>query len=180
MKLIVGLGNPGKKYEHTRHNAGFMAVDFYLKDQRTIAFQSKFKAQVCEFHEGGQKIFFVKPQNFMNSSGAVIREICDFYKVDPQKNLLVIHDEVDLPFGAIRATASSSGAGHNGVQDIIEKLGSQDFHRIRIGVESRATRALIPTDAFVLQEFSDEETKKLTEEILPKVNEEIKKFLPEA
>ncbi len=177
MKLIVGLGNPGTKYEHTRHNAGFLAIDEYLKDVQSINCQSSFKSQVCELHFGSNKIFFVKPQTFMNLSGEAIAEIANFYKVDIAKDLLVIHDEVDLPFGTIRATDSSSSAGHNGVQNIIDKLGTQNFHRIRIGVESRTEEDMTPTDAFVLQNFTDEETKKLQEEIFPKVKVEIERFI---
>ncbi|HMR55562.1 MAG TPA: aminoacyl-tRNA hydrolase, partial [Candidatus Doudnabacteria bacterium] len=82
MKLIVGLGNPGNKYELTRHNLGFLAVDYFLKSRDAITCQSKFNAQVCEYHENGVKVFFVKPQSYMNLSGEVIREITSFYKVD--------------------------------------------------------------------------------------------------
>lgn len=177
MKIIVGLGNPGNKYELTRHNAGFLAVDFFLKDRDAITCQSKFAAQICEYHESGEKVFFVKPQNFMNLSGTVIREITSFYKVNISKDLLVIHDEVDLPFGAIREAYGSGAAGHNGVQNTIDELGSKDFARIRIGVECRELNSPLPTDEFVLQKFTKEELAQLSEKIFPETNHLIEKFL---
>lgn len=177
MKIIIGLGNPGTKYEHTRHNAGFLAIDYYLKDIDAISCQSKFKAQVCEVHFGATKTFFVKPQTYMNRSGEAVQEIATFYKIDPKTDILVLHDEIDLPFGTIRNTDSSSAAGHNGVQSIIDALGTQDFHRIRIGVESRASRDELPTDVFVLSPFTAEQMQQFESDILPKVKIEINKFL---
>lgn len=177
MKLIIGLGNPGTQYEKTRHNAGFLAVDFFLREHRAITCQSKFKAQICEYHEGGTKVFFVKPQSFMNLSGEVVREIADYYKVDITKDLLVLHDEKDLPFTAIKEAKDSSGAGHNGVQNIIDELGTKDFHRIRIGVETREPDSPLPTDVFVLQRFTDEELEKLETDIFPETNKLIEKFI---
>lgn len=182
MKLIVGLGNPGAQYEHTRHNAGFLAVDFFLKDKQAIACQSKFNAQICEYHENDadgnvEKIFFVKPQSFMNLSGEVAREIAAFYKVDHANDLLVLHDEKDLPFGNVKEAFASGSAGHNGVQNIIDELGTKDFARVRIGVEAREADSPIPTDVFVLQKFTDEELQKLESDVFPKTNEIITSFL---
>ena len=177
MKIIVGLGNPGTKYERNRHNTGFLAVDYFLKNIQAINCQSSFNAQICELHFGTQKVFLVKPQTFMNLSGEAVKAIGDFYKIDYKTDLLVIHDEVDLPFGEIRTTDSSSAAGHNGVQNIIDLLGSKDFHRIRVGVENRGDNKMPPTEAFVLQNFSDDEIKKLQTEIFPQVKLEIEKFL---
>ena len=177
MKIIVGLGNPGEKYINTRHNAGFLAVDYYLKDLGVINCQSKFNAQICELHTNGDKIFFIKPQTFMNNSGSAVREIIQFYKIDPSKDLLVIHDEKDLPFASIKTTESSGSAGHNGVQNIIDELGGQNFMRIRIGVESREPDSPIPTDVFVLQNFSEEEFKQFNEKVLPEVKTKIDEFL---
>lgn len=177
MKIIVGLGNPGSKYEQTRHNAGFLALDFFMKDRDVIACQSKFDAQICEYHEGGEKIFLVKPQSFMNLSGKVVQEICSFYKIDTTKNLLIIHDEVDLPFESLREAHGNGAAGHNGVQNIIDELGSKDFARIRIGVESRDPGSPLPTDEFVLQKFSEDELEVLHSKIFPETNQLIEKFL---
>ncbi len=168
MQIIVGLGNPGDKYSKTRHNAGFMALDFILKDKHVISCASKFDAKICEEHDP-QKTFYIYPQTFMNDSGKAVRQIMDFYKLSPA-DLVVIHDDVDLPLGTIRFTEVSSDAGHNGVKSIIEAIGTQDFKRIRIGIESRLDRAVPPTDAFVLQNFSEDELKKIPfEEIRDKL-----------
>lgn len=177
MKLIVGLGNPGSKYARTRHNAGFLAVDFYLKDKDPIACQSKFKAEMCELHFGSEKVYFIKPQAFMNLSGEVLRDIIQFYKVDLRKDVLVIHDEKDLPLGTLRSTDNSSSAGHNGVQNIIDQLSTQNFHRLRIGVETRESGSPIATDDFVLQNFTDEELAKLEKDILPQAVQNIHDFI---
>ena len=179
VKIIVGLGNPGNKYQLTRHNAGWLALDYFVSDlglkTEDLNWQKKFDAEIL--HPGHSDYILVKPQTFMNESGRAVKAICDFYKIDITANLLVIHDDTDLPLGTIRTTASSSAAGHNGVQDIIDKLGSQDFRRVRIGVESRLSRNSMPTDAFVLQNFMEDELEKLKSEVFPKVIEEIKKFL---
>ncbi len=160
IQVVGGLGNPGKEYELTRHNAGFIALDKILADLPTISCVSKFDAKICEVHlpsdTGLQKIFFLYPQTYMNDSGKAIREFLNFYKLGPE-NLLILHDEVDIPLGTIKFTENSGSAGHNGIKSIIEELGTQDFRRIRIGVESRANKAEIPTDAFVLQKFSPSE-----------------------
>ena len=180
MKIIVGLGNPGEKYKNTRHNVGFMAVDFILNDGDGFLAAKpshEFKSEMFALDKDGQKIVFLKPQTYMNDSGQALRVICNFYKLDISQDLLVIHDEADLPFGTLRATASSSSAGHNGVQSIIDNLGTQDFHRIRIGVDARASRADMPTDVFVLQNFSQDELTKLQSEILPQIKTEVEKFL---
>jgi PTH1 family peptidyl-tRNA hydrolase len=179
MKIIVGLGNPGEKYKNTRHNAGFLAVDYILNNDGFMDAKPshEFKSEMYSWGSGDSKLIFLKPQTYMNDSGQALKVICNFYKLDLSKDLLIIHDEVDLPFDTIRLTESSSAAGHNGVQSIIDNIGTQDFHRIRIGVETRASREELPTDAFVLQNFSDEELNKLQTEIFPKVEEEIKKFI---
>lgn len=180
MKLIVGLGNPGEKYKNTRHNAGFLAVDFILNDGDGFMEAKpshEFKSEMYSLDKDGQKIIFLKPQTYMNDSGQALKVICNFYKLDISQDLLVLHDETDLPFGTLRATQSSSSAGHNGVQSIIDNLGTQDFHRLRIGVESRASRDDMPTDAFVLQNFSPDELAKLQAEIFPQVKIEVEKFI---
>ncbi len=180
MKLIVGLGNPGEKYKQTRHNAGFLALDFILNDGdgfMTAKPSKEFKSEMWTWQNGSDKVIFLKPQTFMNDSGQALKTICNFYKMDLCQDLLVVHDETDLPFGEIRISKNSSSAGHNGVQSIINELGTQDFNRLRIGVETRASREDLPTDAFVLQNFTEEELKKLKEEIFPKVKLEIERFI---
>ncbi len=177
MKIIVGLGNPGKQYEHTRHNAGFLAVDHFLKGTETINCKSKFESTICELHFHATKTFFVKPQTFMNESGVAVRELLHFYKANYREDLLVIHDEADLPLGTIREAFNSSSAGHNGIQNIIDELGSQEFRRIRIGVDSRESRSNMPTDKFVLQNFSGGELSRLQMEVLPQVSKFIQEFI---
>lgn len=180
MKVIVGLGNPGDKYEHTRHNVGFMAIDFVLRDNKYITAKpgKDFKSEVSTWiSPADEKIFFLKPQTYMNDSGQALKVICNFYKLDFEKDLLIVQDEVDLPFGQMRMNHGSSAAGHNGIKSIIQELNTQAFSRLRIGVESRAERTDMPTDSFVLQNFSDEEMKKLKGELLPKAKEEIEKFI---
>ncbi len=177
MKIIVGLGNPGKQYELTRHNAGFLAVDYFLKNHEAIACQSKFNAQICEYHESGVKIFFVKPQSFMNLSGQVVSEIANFYKIDSTSDLLIIHDDKDLEFGKLKQTEGSGSAGQNGVQNIIDQLGTKNFHRIRIGVESRDNDSPLGTADFVLQKFTEEELSKLDKEVFQQTNKMIEEFI---
>lgn len=177
MKLIVGLGNPGERYKQTRHNAGFLALDYYLHGMETISCQSKFGSEICEVHFAGNKTFFIKPQTFMNNSGEAVKEILHFYKALPGRDLLIVHDEVDLPLGTVREAFDASAAGHNGVQNIIDELGTKEFKRIRIGVETRASRNDLPTDAFVLQIFLDEELKSLENKIFPETKKIIDLFI---
>lgn len=177
MKIIVGLGNPGTKYEHTRHNAGFLAVDHFLDGKEVIHCESRFQGVICEMHFHHTKTFFVKPKTYMNNSGDAVKEISKYYKIDIARDLLVIHDEIDLPFGEIRTTQSSRAAGHNGVKSIIEAMGTQDFHRIRVGVEGRSSRNELPTDEYVLSPFSKVELKTLNEKVFTETNKLIEKFI---
>lgn len=180
MKLIVGLGNPGEQYKFTRHNAGFLAVDYILNNGDgfiTAKPSHDFKSEIFTWVDGNKKTIFMKPQTYMNDSGQALKVIVNFYKMDLAIDLLVIHDDVDLPFGTFRTTDSSSAAGHNGVKSIIENIGTRDFHRIRIGVETRRSRGDLPTDAYVLQKFTDEELASLDTDVFPKVKAEIEKFI---
>lgn len=179
MKIVVGLGNPGDKYKHTRHNAGFLALDFYLHDKEVIRCESKFSGQICEMHFSHHKTFFVKPHTYMNKSGNVVKALCDFYKIDLRQNLLIIHDDKDLPLGTIRVTNNASAAGHRGVQNIIDMLGTKEFRRIRIGVETRTHGTKVSTEAFVLQNFHIDELKTMHTTILPQVTQEIERFIHE-
>ncbi len=180
MKIIVGLGNPGEKYKHTRHNAGFLALDFILNDGDGFM-QAKpsreFKSEMFSLQLNKEKLIFLKPQTYMNDSGQALRVICNFYKLDLNQDLLVIHDEVDLPFGAVRLCSGSSAAGHNGVQSIIDNLGTQAFQRLRIGIENRTLKNNLPTEAFVLQDFTADEEAKLSDDVFPRVKLEVEKFL---
>ena len=179
MKIIVGLGNPGDRYKNTRHNAGFLALDFILSydGYMTAKPSHEFKSEMHTWQGEKDKVIFLKPQTYMNDSGQALKVICNFYKIDLKTDLLVIHDEVDIPFGMVRVTPSSGDAGHNGVKSIIENLGTQDFNRVRIGIENRSSKADMPTEAFVLQDFTPEELEKLKSDIFLKVKEEVEKFI---
>ncbi|MBP9686528.1 MAG: aminoacyl-tRNA hydrolase [Candidatus Doudnabacteria bacterium] len=183
MKLIVGLGNPGKKYEYTRHNAGFLAIDHYLKSIETISCSSKFNGQICEVHFHAQteaapiKTFFIKPQTFMNRSGEAVAQVVQFYKANPETDLLVIHDEIDLKFGYYKVAFNSRPAGHNGVKNIVETLQSQRFTRIRIGIESRMSRMEAPIEEYVLSRFTETELSTLAESVFPQVSDAITQFI---
>ncbi|HYV33578.1 MAG TPA: aminoacyl-tRNA hydrolase, partial [Candidatus Limnocylindria bacterium] len=114
---------------------------------------------------------------YMNDSGQALRVICNFYKLNFAKDMLVIHDDVDLPFGTLRGTESSSAAGHNGILSIINDIGTQNFGRLRVGIESREAKDNPPTNVFVLENFTDEELSKLVADVLPRVRVEIEKFI---
>lgn len=153
MKLLVGLGNPGAAYENTRHNFGFMVIDHLATDQG-VRFKNDaaFRGLVAVYaHPVHEKVFLLKPQTFMNLSGESVAACSRFYKISPE-NVLVIHDEIDLPFGRVRFAARGSPAGHNGLKSIIQHLGTQDFHRLKMGV-GRPTDPHYPVADWVLRDF---------------------------
>lgn len=167
MKIIFGLGNPGKEYENTRHNTGFFVLDKIREKYNfpEFEFNKKFNAEISKNNE----FILVKPQTFMNLSGAAVKNILDFYKLTAD-NITVIHDDIDLPIGKYKIAVDSSSAGHNGVQNIIEALGTQKFRRIRIGIKPECD--IKDASDFVLQKFTPEEI-----EIIEKQAEEIEKEL---
>ncbi|USN53279.1 MAG: aminoacyl-tRNA hydrolase [Candidatus Nomurabacteria bacterium] len=170
MKCIVGLGNPGTKYDDTRHNLGFALVDAIVEHLELAPFQeqSKFKAEMTRNDDPIHHWFFMKPQTYMNNSGEAVGEFVRFYKL-PLNDLLVIHDDLDLPFGEIKHVVDRGPAGHNGVQSIIDVVGSQAFHRIRIGIGSNKELG-IPSEDYVLQKFNTEEKQKISELLEPVLN----------
>ena len=131
--IVVGLGNPGPKYEKTRHNAGFIAIDHIAAKLGVKVDRVKFHALVCECELGGKRVLLMKPETFMNSSGVAIGEAATFYKIPPE-NVLVLHDEISFDAGLFRIRRKGSAGGHNGLKSIIEHLGSDGFPRIKIGV----------------------------------------------
>jgi PTH1 family peptidyl-tRNA hydrolase len=135
LKLVVGLGNPGRKYVGTRHNIGYEVVDSLATGARCGRFQNRFQAQVAELQEDPYRILLVKPETFMNLSGRSVREIVDFYQV-PLLGLLVVCDDFNLPLGKLRARARGTHGGHNGLRDIQDHLGTTEYSRLRIGVEN--------------------------------------------
>ncbi len=132
MFLIVGLGNPGAEYDKTRHNAGFMAADALHACYRFAPYKSKFDGLIAEGQINGEKVFLLKPQTYMNLSGNSVVKAANFYKILPQ-NIVVIHDDLDLPAGKIKAKTGGGAGGHNGLKSIDAAI-TPDYHRIRLGV----------------------------------------------
>lgn len=152
MKLIVGLGNPGKEFENTRHNVGFDVAELLAKKfGAKFTLSKKFNAEIAESGTGKNKIVFAKPFGFMNNSGISTRAISDFYKIKPS-DIIVIHDDKDIPLGEYRIQSNRGAAGHKGVESIIEHLGVKDFTRLRIGIEPK--NKIDDAADFVLSKFS--------------------------
>lgn len=154
MHLIVGLGNPGSKYLMTRHNIGFMAVDYIHGDN----FQSKWKSLYAKGSLAGHAVLLQKPQTYMNLSGEAVRPLMDFYKIEADK-LIVIQDDIAMPFGALRLQKNRSTGGHNGIKDIHQKLGSPDYARLKVGVGMPQGKQSV--ESHVLSNFSKDEQKYL-------------------
>lgn len=151
--LIVGLGNPGREYKNNRHNIGFMAVDALAQAYQTSFGKVQNKALITDFRLDGKKVVLVKPQTYMNGSGEAVGPLAHFYKVEPSQ-LLVIYDELDLPFGTVRVREKGSSGGHNGMKSLIAHLGDT-FPRLRLGI-GRPPGKMSPP-AYVLQDFGREE-----------------------
>jgi len=155
MKIIAGLGNPGTQYQKTRHNIGFMAVDKVQEENNLEDFklEKKFKAEISKGEIGQEKVMLVKPQTFMNNSGQALQAIVKFYKLN-SKDIIVIHDEIDLPLGKLKISSGKSSAGHNGIKSIMQHLGSEGYTRIRLGVSPNKKLPSTKTVKYVLQNFS--------------------------
>lgn len=162
MKLVVGLGNPGEEYKKTRHNIGFEIVE-KLADA-AWKLNKKFNGEISEGKIGREKIIFLKPQTFMNDSGRAVAAAAGFYKIKPA-DILVIHDDIDLPLGKIRIKKDGSSGGHRGVESIITALGSRDFFRLKIGVAPEARPKNFNAANFVLKKFGKAEDKTLEKTI---------------
>lgn len=175
MKLIIGLGNPGTQYALTRHNAGFLCLDFLQTalDFEPFIADKKMSALITSQTIKNHPVLLVKPETFMNHSGIALLALLQFYKLTPA-DIVVIHDDMDIAPGTYKPTASSRSAGHNGVADIIDTLGTQDFFRIRLGIgrPAEVTGVCVPSHNFVLQNFSTSELATLTE-MFPKVQADI-------
>jgi peptidyl-tRNA hydrolase, PTH1 family len=175
MKLIFAQGNPGNQYTHTRHNVGFLALD-RLADQRSAPWKrhDKFKADIAETTIHGEKVLLVKPLSFYNETGQVARALTDFYKLSPATDVLVIHDELALPFGTLRIREKGSDAGNNGIKSLNAHLGDS-YWRLRVGVWNEL-RNRMDDAAFVLSQFSHDELTQLNTIIDDKVVEIIADF----
>ncbi|MCQ4637064.1 aminoacyl-tRNA hydrolase [Anaerovorax odorimutans] len=161
MYIIAGLGNPGKRYENTRHNIGFIALDLLAERNDIKINKIKHKALVGEGRISGQKVLLVKPQTFMNLSGQSLREVMDYYREEPE-HLVVIYDDIDIPTGTIRIRKKGSAGTHNGMRSIVGDLKSDQFPRIRIGMGSSQKGDL---RNFVIGGFSKEEKEPLEEAV---------------
>lgn len=173
MKLIVGLGNPGNQYNFTRHNAGFLALDFYFK-LNSLSWGAKPRLGAIFGRRGD--VLFIKPQDYYNESGRAVREYMRFYKITTS-DILVICDDFNLDFGKIRYRGSGSAGGNNGLKSIISMLGTDEFPRLRIGTGDEELRHKLGDTNFVLSRFTDDEKEHLPEvleEVLQKVDEFIK------
>ena len=184
MKIIIGLGNPGKEYVATRHNVGFLFLDklqegYSLPD---FAFNKNFNAEISKGAIDGVEVILVKPQTFMNLSGETVRTILGFYKLTPD-DIMILHDDMDIAFGRYKIATNSSSAGHNGVQHIIEKLGTQNFHRLRVGIgpergtqEDGQPQCRLGAHDFVLGKFTSDELGALTQ-LQKDIKQEVEKFI---
>lgn len=172
MKLIVGLGNPGNQYNFTRHNSGFLALDFYFKTHG-LSWENKPKFGAIYAREGDT--FFIKPQDYYNESGKAVREFAKFYKIS-LSDILVICDDFSMEFGKIRNRATGSAGGNNGLKSVISELSSEDFNRLRIGTGNDELRCKIGDVDFVLSKYTPEEKTKLPG-VLSRVSERIDEFL---
>jgi len=175
MYAIIGLGNPGEKYAHTRHNAGFLAADFLASAWGFPAFseESRFRAFVSAGLVGETKTIVAKPQTFMNLSGESVRALAEYFKISSE-NILLLHDDKDFALGELRLARGSSSAGHRGVKSVFDHFGTQDIARIRIGIGVPPEN--IPTDAYVLSRFSPEERETL-EDTFPEIQRKVEDFL---
>ena len=156
--VIVGLGNPGEKYKNTRHNAGFIAVDHMIKERNIHSKKIKFSSEVYETTLENKRILLVKPQTYMNLSGDAIVQISNFYKINIE-NFIIIVDDIALPVGKLRIKRKGSSGGHNGLKDIINKIGSDQFTRIKIGVGAKPNKWNLAD--WVTSEFSSTERQQI-------------------
>ncbi len=167
--LLVGLGNPGDKYRHNRHNAGFMFVDYVI--QQTGAGQmkneKKFDAEIAEVSLKGDKALVAKPQSYMNRSGDVVRKIAEFYKIAAE-NIIVAHDDLDIPLGKYKIQSGTSPQLHNGITSIDTALGTREYMRIRIGIENRGAENRPSGEDYVLGDFTSDE-RQVIEDLFPSI-----------
>lgn len=169
MKLIVGLGNPGQEYNYTRHNTGFMVLDYYLDNPM---YQEKFNALYIKKTIKNEIVYFIKPLTFMNLSGQAVRQYASYFNIDP-KDILVIQDDLDQDFGHFKLKKNSSSGGHNGIKNIIQELGTDEFARLKIGIKNEYLHNVID---FVLNKFSKEELNTF-QETLPTYKKIIDSFI---
>lgn len=187
MKLIIGLGNPGKEFANTRHNVGFLIADAIISSFQFPVFKidKKTKTELSKGEIGGKRAIITKPLTFMNNSGQTVRALLNFYKLTPA-DIIIIHDDKDIPLGKIRIQKGRGSAGHKGVNSIIEQLGTKDFWRVRVGISPSpikerdegevSSRPITDTANFVLNKFTKEE-QKILKDVIKNVVTEIEKLV---
>ena len=163
MYLVVGLGNPGRQYEATRHNMGFDTIDYLVEEYKGPQGGVKFNAMYGKTVIGGEKVILMKPLSFMNLSGGPVRDMVNYFKIDPETELIVIYDDIDLNPGQLRIRKQGSAGGHNGIKDIIRQLGTEKFLRIKVGVGAKPKGWDLAD--YVLGRFSTEDRKIVDEAI---------------
>lgn len=176
MYLVVGLGNPGKDYEKTRHNVGFDTADVLIDEYRIPQSGVKFKAMYGKGVIGGEKVLIAKPLTYMNLSGEAVRGLVDYFKIDVKEELIVVYDDIDLEPGHIRVRAKGSAGGHNGMKNIIQQLGTQEFARVRVGVGAKPKGWDLADH--VLSRFSKED-RVLVDESIEKASKAVTCFVEE-
>lgn len=176
MKLILAQGNPGQRYAATRHNIGFRLVDKFIADKGgEYSTKAKFSTDIAELRHGHEKVIFAKPTTFYNDTGIAARALIDFYKLDPERDVMVLHDELMLPIGKLRIRHSGSDAGNNGIKSLNAHIGAR-YTRLRIGIWT-AHRDRVDDTTFVLGAFSPLENKIISELIEPEAINLIARFI---
>ena len=158
MKIIAGLGNPGKKYDGTKHNTGFMALNYFLQKNSLTLEREKFEGKYTKQKIAGNDVILLEPQTFINDSGRSVAQFARFFKVNPQ-DILVIHDDMDMPLSKIRIRANGKSGGHNGIKSIIRDLGTSDFNRLKIGIRHPDNVTEASVVSWVLSQFNTEQQK---------------------
>lgn len=156
--MVVGLGNPGKKYTATRHNIGFIFLDYLARQAGVTFMDSKLQSKIVKTMLWGVPVLLVEPQTYMNLSGIAVAKTAAYYKIDTER-IVVIHDDLDLPLGRIKIAVKRGAGGHKGIRSIIEHLGSREFPRIRFGIGRPEGR--IPTEKYVLSQFREDEKRQI-------------------
>ena len=172
MKLIAGLGNPGAKYDRTKHNTGFMALDHYLKENGLTLDRDKFDGLYSKQKINGEDVILLEPQTYMNESGRSVAQIAKFFKIAPE-DILIIHDDMDMPIAKIRIRAGGKSGGHNGIKSIIADLGTEKFNRLKIGIRHPQKQSVV---SWVLTPFNPDQQKEL-EASFAKVDQIIDDFI---
>ena len=156
MKIIAGLGNPGKKYDGTKHNTGFMALNYFLQKNSLTLEREKFEGKYTKQKIAGNDVILLEPQTFMNDSGRSVAQFARFFKVNPQ-DILIIHDDMDMSLSKIRIRANGKSGGHNGIKSIIRDLGTSDFNRLKIGIRHPDNVTEASVVSWVLSQFNTEQ-----------------------